>query len=243
MNLYGLIGYPLGHSFSKKYFTEKFRKERLDNLYELFPMNSLEEINSLIKNPDLKGFNVTIPYKKEILSYLDDRSNIPADLMACNCVRIKEGRTYGYNTDVIGFERTIVPKLSIYHKKALILGNGGASEAVKYVLKRNGISYTIVSRQIHDDSNITYEQLDEEMIGDHHIIINTTPMGMVPLTEAFPNIDYNAIGSRHLLYDLVYNPPKTLFLQKGEEQGAAIQNGYEMLLIQAEESWRIWENQ
>ena len=241
MSLYGLIGYPLGHSFSKKYFAEKFEKEGLDDSYELFPVKSVYEISEIIqKFSNLRGLNVTIPYKQLILKYLDDTTNIPDGLSACNCIKIIDGKTYGYNTDITGFEQSILPRLKNQRNKAMILGNGGAAEAVKYVLKMNSITYTIVSRSIHDGSSLTYNELDENIISNHTIIVNTTPLGMFPDIDTCPDIPYNGIGKKHLLYDLVYNPEKTLFLQKGEACGADIQNGYEMLRIQAEESWRIW---
>ncbi len=243
MSLYGLIGYPLSHSFSKKYFNEKFEKEGSHDVYELFPVENIAEIHAIINNnPDLCGLNVTIPYKRSVLKYLDDSTAIPKGLSACNCIKITKNRTYGHNTDVVGFERSLKPLLLPSHKKALILGNGGAAEAVKYVLQQNNISYTIVSRDLHHDSTLTYEQLTEAVIADHNIIVNTTPLGMYPSVSSFPAIPYSAITKQHLLYDLVYNPAITTFLQKGEEQGAVIKNGYEMLLIQAEESWKIWND-
>lgn len=243
MNSFGLIGFPLEHSFSKKYFTEKFEEENLDCNYQAYPLKSLELFPVLLRNPDLKGLNVTIPYKKDILCYLDDVSNIPLGLNACNCIKIVNGRTMGYNTDVIGFEQSLTTVLKPYHKKALILGNGGSAQAVKYVLKKLNLPYELVSRKIHDDSSLTYTDLNEKIISSSQLIINTTPLGMYPQSGTFPLIPYEAISEHHLLFDLVYNPATTLFLQKGAARGAAIRNGYEMLIIQAEESWKIWNEQ
>ena len=242
--LFGLIGYPLSHSFSKQYFTKKFEREGLkDCRYELFPLASIRELGPLLQqNPGLEGLNITIPYKKEALAYLDSSENIPADLDACNCIRIRDGKLEGFNTDTTGFEKTISPLLKPHHKKALILGNGGATAAVSFVLKKLGIDFQIVSRAIHDGSTLIYDDLGEEMIRASQVIINTTPLGMHPYESTFPHIPYRYISDQYLLYDLVYNPAKTVFLQKGEERGAVIKNGEEMLEVQAEESWRIWNS-
>lgn len=241
MNEYGLIGYPLEHSFSKKYFTKKFEREGLDARYTLFPIKDIYGLNHIISgNPDLKGLNVTIPYKQLVLTRLDSRSNIPDGLSACNCIKIINGKLHGYNTDAIGFELSLFPYILSHHTKALILGNGGAAAAVKYIFQKNNIGYTVVSRKINDGSSLTYAELDKHIISDHTIIINTTPLGMFPFTDACPDIPYTALTNKHLLYDMVYNPGITLFLKKGAGQGAAVLNGYEMLVIQAEESWRIW---
>ncbi len=242
MQRYGLIGYPLSHSFSKNYFTKKFEEEGLaDHFYELFPITSIEGLSDILQTyPDLKGLNVTIPYKQLVLPYLDNSDNIPRSLGACNCIKIIDGKLYGYNTDVIGFERSIIPHLKAHQNKALILGNGGATAAVKYVFDKNNIDCKIVSRQLHDGSDLTYEELTEAIIKEHSIIVNTTPLGMYPQVDNCPGIPYDAITPNHYLFDLTYNPEKTLFLKKGEERGAAIQNGSAMLVIQAEESWNIW---
>lgn len=241
MRVFGLIGYPLSHSFSKKYFTDKFEREGIAGcLYELFPLPTIEALLPLLqKQPELEGLNVTIPYKQQVLAYLDE-SKIPAGLNACNCINITGGRLTGYNTDVTGFELSIIPLLKSWHKKALILGNGGATAAVVFVLKKMGIDFDIVSRKKHDHSTLTYRNINKKIIADCSLIINTTPLGMHPDTGSCPDIPYQFITDRHLLYDLVYNPAKTLFLQKGEERGATIKNGEEMLVLQAEESWRIW---
>ena len=242
MRTYGIIGFPLGHSFSQTYFTEKFRKEGIgDCVYRNFPLPSIHELAQLlIDNKELEGFNVTIPYKQLILDHLHDTANIPPGLQACNCVKIVDGKLTGYNTDITGFERSLYPLLEDHHTHALILGNGGAAAAVRFVLKKLNIPYGIVSRELHDGSTLTYADLDEAIITKHKLIINTTPLGTFPEPDHCPGIPYQFLSNRHLLYDLVYNPSKTLFLQKGEERGAAVKNGYEMLLIQAEESWRIW---
>lgn len=242
MKTYGLIGYPLAHSFSKQYFTEKFKKEGIaDCQYEAYPIRSIDEIIDLLKeNPELRGLNITIPYKQLILPFLNNSDNIPGGLKACNCVKINEGKMTGYNTDVTGFERSFLPYLNNHHKSALILGNGGATEAVKFVLQKLNIAYKIVSRKIHDGSDLTYQDLNEQVIDENKIIINTTPLGTFPNTHDCPDIPYQFLTAGHFLFDVVYNPEKSLFLQKGEAYGATIKNGYEMLVIQAEESWRIW---
>ena len=242
MRVFGIIGYPLDHSFSQKYFTEKFRREGIsDCKYETFPIKNIEELQQVLKQqPQPEGLNVTIPYKQAILSFLDDLTNIPFGLNACNCIRIIDGKLVGYNTDVTGFERSLLSLLNNHHKRALILGNGGAAEAVKFVLQRLHINYKIVGRKIHKDAELTYADLNETIIKENLLIINTTPLGTFPAIDGYPGIPYQFLTPQHLLYDLVYNPEKTLFLKKGEERGALIKNGYEMLVIQAEESWKIW---
>jgi len=245
MRLFGLIGYPLSHSFSQKYFEKKFKEENLtDCLFKNFPIVSIDELPKVLnENENLRGFAVTIPYKQPVLRFLHDTTNIPDELKACNCIKIRKGKLIGYNTDHIGFEKSIVPLLKDYHKKALVLGNGGATEAVTFVLKKLKIEFDIVSRKLHDNSTLVYEQVEEKTIKENLVIINTTPIGMYPDTNACPDIPYAAITDKHLLYDLIYNPSKTLFLQKGEEKGAVIKNGQEMLILQAEENWRIWNEE
>lgn len=241
MRLFGLIGYPLGHSFSKKYFTRKFETEHIpDCRYELFPLSSIRELPALLNaHPDLEGLNITIPYKKAVLPFLNS-SAVPEGLDACNCIRIREGKLHGYNTDVLGFEKSLTPLLTPTHQQALVLGNGGAAESIMFVLKKKGISFEVVSRQLHGQSTLTYADLTDDIIRQHTLIINTTPLGTYPDTEHCPEIPYEGITEKHLLYDLVYNPPETLFLKKGKAQGATIKNGEEMLVIQAEESWIFW---
>ena len=242
MKCYGVIGYPLSHSFSKKYFAEKFKQESItDRSYETFPLKTINELKELLtQHPDLLGLNITIPHKRSVLPYLTDATNIPAGLNACNCIRIIGEKIIGHNTDVIGFENSLLPLLKTNHTHALILGNGGAAEAVKFVLQKLNISYKIVSRKIHEASHLTYADLDEKIIKENGLIINTTPLGTFPDINECPYIPYQYLTAAHLLFDLVYNPEKTLFLQKGEEHGASIKNGYEMLVLQAEESWKIW---
>ncbi len=242
MKLYGVIGYPLGHSFSKKYFTEKFAREGIrDCRYELFPIASPDELKDILKqHPGIEGLNVTIPYKQVILRQLYSAEHIPLGLRACNCIKIINGNLFGYNTDVIGFEQSLLPQLKNYHTNALILGNGGAAEAVKFVLAKLNIAFKVVSRKLHDGSELTYADLDERIIKENLLIINTTPLGTFPTLDECAAIPYEYLTAQHFLFDLVYNPAKSLFLQKGEERGAAIRNGYEMLVIQAEESWNIW---
>lgn len=244
MRLFGLIGYPLSHSFSKKYFTEKFEREELtDCRFENFSFESIADFPSLIEsNPGLKGIAVTIPHKQSVLQFVDDVTGIPEGLTACNCIKISDNKLSGFNTDYIGFEKSILPFLKPHHRHALVLGNGGATAATVFALKRLGISYDIVSRKLHGGSTLTYKELDESIIKKSKIVINTTPLGMFPVVDTCPDIPYEFISSEHLLYDLTYNPVKTLFLQKGEEGGAAIKNGEEMLVLQAEENWRIWNS-
>ena len=241
MRLYGLIGYPLTHSFSKDYFTRKFQKERIENCqYENFQLKNIEDLAKIInKYPDLLGFNVTIPYKESVLSFLNERTEIVKQTGACNCIKIENGKLTGYNTDVIAFEKSLLNKLRPEHRNALILGTGGAAKAVEFVLKKNRIGYKYVSRN-HLVDTITYDQLTPELLKENQLIINTTPVGMYPNVNEFPSLPYDAIGPSHFLFDLIYNPDKTVFLKKGEEKKAIIQNGFDMLVYQAEESWKIW---
>jgi len=241
MRLFGLIGYPLSHSFSKKYFTGKFEKEEITECsYELFSLKTIDELTFLLRDhPELEGFNITVPYKKQVMRFLDE-SHIPQGLDACNCININAGKLTGYNTDITGFEISLKPLLRAHHKKALVLGNGGATLAVVFVLKKLGIGFTIVSRSPETGSMLGYSQVTEKVIKEHTIIINTTPLGQYPDENSCPEIPYGSISDKHLFYDLVYNPSKTLFLKKGEDRGAVIKSGEEMLTLQAEESWRIW---
>lgn len=240
---FGLIGYPLSHSFSKKYFTEKFEKEGLkDHVYDLFPIASIDELpRVLAKHHDLVGLNVTIPYKQQVIKYLD-ASNFPKGVKACNCIKIENGRLTGNNTDVTGFEVSFKELLKPYHKKALVLGNGGATAAVTYVLRKLNIDYEIVSRRVHNGSTLTYNDVSVAVVKNYPVIINTTPLGTFPEVDECAPIPYEAITAEHYLFDLIYNPSETLFLRKGREKGATIKNGYDMLEIQAEESWKIWNS-
>jgi shikimate dehydrogenase len=243
MRLFGLIGFPLSHSFSKKFFTEKFEKEGLDDFkYELFPIASINELEDVLrKHPELLGLNVTIPYKEQVLPFLHEKDDTVKKIKACNCIVIEDGKLKGYNTDVIGFERALQQKLGPDHTKALILGAGGAAKAVEFVLTKLKISFRYVSRR-PSVNNYSYEQVTPSVLASYPLIVNTTPLGMYPSINEAPQLPYEALTSRHYLFDLVYNPEKSLFLQKGEQQGATIKNGYEMLVIQAEESWRIWNS-
>lgn len=242
MQLYGLVGYPLGHSFSKKYFTDKFEREGLrDVVYENFETTDLAELKiKLGKEPCLMGLNVTIPYKSGIISYLDSYDDTVAKLRACNCIKIENDKWIGFNTDVVGFENSFVRKRQPHQKYALILGTGGSSKAVEFVLQKLGISYLLVSRKKITNTIIPYKQVDRYILEKYKIIINTTPLGMYPNVDEYPPINYDLITDDHYLFDLIYNPEKTVFLKKGEARGARIENGYEMLVGQAEESWRIW---
>jgi shikimate dehydrogenase len=243
MRLFGLIGYPLSHSFSKKYFTEKFEREGLaDCRYELFPIASIDELPQLLRSqPDLCGLNVTIPYKEQVLSFLHERTGQVKQIRACNCISVSNGKLKGHNTDITGFERSLEGLLKPHHTRALILGTGGAAKAVEFVLDKRGIAYKYVSRK-PSSKTFSYEQLTPAIIREYTLIINSTPLGMYPhITEA-PPIPYESLTPSHYLFDLIYNPEKTLFLKKGEDKGAAIKNGSEMLIIQADESWLIWNS-
>lgn len=245
MKLFGLIGYPLGHSFSKDYFTEKFRKEGLtDCMFESFAIPSIAAFKSLIeKNPSLVGLGVTIPYKQQVLQFIDELSDEVKAIGATNSIKICDGKLTAYNTDITGFEESFVKLLQPHQNRALILGTGGASKAVQYVFKKLRIEFLMVTRTSNEiENHITYEQLDEKIMSDCSIVANCSPVGMYPNDNQAPDIPYQFLTPRHYLYDLVYKPEKTLFLQKGEEAGAIIQNGYEMLLIQAEASWKIWNS-
>jgi shikimate dehydrogenase len=241
MKKYGLIGYPLTHSFSKKYFSEKFDREAISNVtYELFPIENIGFLPDLLNaEPMLHGLNVTIPYKQEVMKFLDVLSPVVKEINACNCIKIVEGKLIGFNTDVIGFEKSLKKKLKIRHNQAIILGTGGAAKAVEYVLRKNGISYLQVSRN-KSETAISYEELTPEIISTHNLIVNTTPLGMYPAIDYAPAIPYGAISSSHYLFDLVYNPAETVFLKKGKMHGADTENGADMLVDQAEASWEIW---
>lgn len=247
MKKLGLIGFPLGHSFSKKYYLEKFQKEDIDHInYDLYPLERIADFTSILKDKDFYGVNVTIPYKIEVMAYLNELSEEAQAIQAVNCIRIthlEDGSTFlkGYNTDAFGFEASLQPLLEKNDKKALILGNGGAAKAVMYALRKLGIDYKLVSRTKHDHS-YTYDELDEDILADHTIIINCSPVGTFPHTADLPALPYDFITDKHLLYDLIYNPEETAFLKKGKERGARIKNGYDMLLLQAEKNWEIWNS-
>ena len=242
MRQFGLIGYPLSHSFSQGYFKDKFQQENiLDAQYANYPIASINEFAALWNdNANLNGLNVTIPYKKEVIPFLQHPSSVVQSIHACNCIRKFNGELYGYNTDVIGFQKSLTPFLKSQHTHALILGTGGAAVAVEWVLKNLDITYQFVSRNSGVANGIAYSELTPETISKHTLLINTSPLGMYPNVNEAPDIPYHAITNQHHLFDLIYNPSETLFLQKGAAQGASIQNGLEMLHIQALESWKIW---
>lgn len=242
MRKFGLIGYPLGHSFSGKYFAEKFHRANIyDCVYSNFEIASIAELPEILKDPELEGLNVTIPYKESVIPFLHAKDPVVEEIAACNCIRIAKGELTGYNTDVIGFENSLIEKLTAKDTRALILGTGGSSKAVAWVLRKKGIKFLFVSRNKSiGDNQITYKELSQEIVDTHSLIINTTPLGMEPKTGDFPLIPYQWIGPDHYLFDLIYNPVKTLFLEKGEDAGARIKNGSDMLTIQAEASWTIW---
>lgn len=245
MKKFGIIGYPLGHSFSPGYFNEKFENEGIDAHYDKYELPVITDLQAVIDyTPDLCGFNVTIPYKEKVMSYLDSVSPEARAIGAVNVVKIsrKDGnKPYleGYNSDVFGFMRSIQPLLDNHHKKALILGTGGASKAVNYGLHQFGIETVLVSRS-QKDKTIQYQQITPEMLAEYTVIVNCTPCGMAPHFNECPDIPYEALSKQHLLYDLIYNPDETLFLKKGKAQGALTKNGLEMLLLQAEAGWEIW---
>jgi shikimate dehydrogenase len=256
--LYGLIGYPISHSFSKKYFSEKFEKENiLDSAYDLFPIESITQLPQLIKdNPELCGLNVTIPYKENVIPFLNELDETAKIVGAVNCIKILNSNNSpnslptpfltGFNTDVYGFRQSIKPFLENHHERALILGTGGASKAVHYVLKEIGIDCFFVTRdksKVKSDKVFDYEELNEYILNAFKLIVNTTPVGMFPDINKAPEIPYEFVTSSHLLYDLVYNPEETEFLKRGKEKGALTVNGLSMLYQQAEEAWRIWKKE
>ncbi len=264
MDTYGLIGYPLGHSFSRKFFTEKFEKERIDAQYLNFEIPSIEEFPNIIKNnPELKGLNVTIPYKQQVMQYLDDISEEAKAIGAVNVIAprppkgegCRDVRLVGYNSDVIGFVESIKPLLKPHHQKALILGTGGASKAIRYGLeKKLGMETAFVSRRKPDGSPhkggdvrrtervFTYEEVTADVLQEYEVIVNCSPVGMFPHVDECPALPYEMMNENNLLYDLVYNPLETLFMKRGAAQGATVKNGLEMLHLQAIASWEFWGN-
>lgn len=241
MKQYGLIGYPLAHSFSKKYFTEKFQREHIvDCAYENFPLVDIDELPILLQSQKaLLGLNVTIPYKESVFKYIDKLDETAREIGAVNTINIAGGKLTGFNTDVYGFMQSITRMLEPYHHQALILGTGGSSKAVAWSLKKMGIAFQFVSRNPEGPEEITYAEAGRQ-ISQSKIIINTTPTGMYPYIDASPDIPYEKLTASHLLFDLVYNPEETLFLKQGKAQQAKIKNGLEMLQLQAEKSWQIW---
>jgi shikimate dehydrogenase len=247
MRKFGLIGYPLGHSFSRKYFTDKFHNEQItDCLYENFPLTYISQIKELLMNePDLAGFNVTIPYKTEIIKYLTNISPDANEIGAVNVVKISRSgekkELSGFNSDITGIRDSLSPYINKDIKNALVLGTGGSSKAVCFVLRKMGIKVITVSRSRSTDS-ISYSDIDSVLIKKSGLIVNTTPLGMYPNVETFPEIDYSLLGKEHVLFDLVYNPEITAFLRKGSERGCSVISGLKMLRSQAEKSWAIWND-
>lgn len=244
MRLFGLIGYPLSHSFSKIYFSNKFKEEHIANCrYENFPLEDIDLLPGIIRdNPELVGLNVTIPYKEKVMAFLDEISPEAAQIGAVNTIKILQGdkpKLSGFNTDYFGFRESISPALEPYHSSALVLGTGGASKAVRYALSEMGIRFVCVSRT-KAENTITYDELSLDIVSENLIIVNTTPLGTYPKVEESPPFPYQYLTSRHLLYDLVYNPPLTEFLHQGQLKGCRILNGLEMLHLQAEKAWTIW---
>lgn len=239
MKHYGLIGYPLEHSFSKKYFQDKFEKENIDADYNLFPISNLDSLKKILKEHNLYGINVTIPFKQRIIPLLDSIDEVAQFVNAVNCVLIQNSKLIGYNTDVIGFEKSFF-KIPIYKKsKALIFGSGGASNAVKFILQKHRIEYIVVTRN-DIQGCIMYQDLNENIFNSHNILINCTPVGMFPNIDDTLPLPYHFINKNHFAFDMIYNPEKSKFLQFCEGEGARIQNGLEMLEIQAEASYAIW---
>lgn len=244
MKLLGLIGHPVSHSFSKKYFAQKFAKENIKGYdYQLFDLPSAEELPQLIEtHPNLMGLNVTIPHKQTILPFLNEIDTNAQAIGAVNVIKIEGGLLKGYNSDYYGFKTSLLNQIKQERPKALVLGTGGASKAVKIALEHLGISYQLVSRTAKSEDVLRYAQLTEKAITEHHLLINTTPLGTSPNTEACPAIPYHALTTQHYLHDLVYNPAETLFMKKGKARGASVKNGLEMLELQAEKSWEIWNS-
>jgi shikimate dehydrogenase len=246
MKIYGLIGKKLGHSFSKRYFTEKFERESIDARYELFELSEIADFQALWDNPLLVGVNVTIPYKEEVLPYLHELDDTALQVGAVNVVkRLPNGKLKGYNSDCIGFEAALAPLLPQMPAKALVLGTGGASKAVAFVLRKRQIPFYLVSRNTSPKNMgeigvMPYESIDEAILEQCKLLINTTPLGMAPNTDALPPLPYSCLGNMHVCYDLVYNPENTQFMQQAAQQGAKVENGLGMLYGQAEAAWEIW---
>ena len=245
MDKYGLIGYPLQHSFSISYFNEKFQNEYINAKYINFEIPTIDALPEILaSNPEHKGLNVTIPYKEKVISFLDTVSPEARAIGAVNVIRVEhKGNDIvlkGYNSDLIGFTQSIQPMLRPYHKKALILGTGGASKAINYGLKSLGLDTVLVSR-FERPGTIQYEKITPEVIEEYNVIVNCTPCGMYPHFEECPNLPYEAMSNKTLLYDLIYNPDQTLFMKKGLRMGATVKNGLEMLLLQAFASWEFWQ--
>ncbi len=240
MDKYGIIGYPLGHSFSRAFFTEKFQREHIDAEYVNFEIPSADMLPGIVQaNPNLRGLNVTLPHKEAVIPMLDELSDEAKEIGAVNVIRVRDGRLKGFNSDIIGFMDSIRPLLKPWHQHALVLGTGGASRAIRVGLQRLGIQWTYVSRT-PAPGRLTYADLTSDLMEHYQVIVNCSPVGMFPRVDACPDIPYQLLTDRHLLYDLVYNPQETLFLKRGAEHGAAVKNGLEMLRLQALASWRFW---
>lgn len=239
---FGLVGQNISYSFSKKYFTEKFSILHFDNCeYSNFDIQDIKDFPKIIaETKGLKGLNVTIPYKQDIIPYLDELSKTAKKIGAVNTISFgKKKRLKGHNTDYYGFKKALLPLLEKHHKKAIILGTGGASKAVAFALRKLKIEFDFVSRN-PSEYELSYEELNQELFDEYQIIINTTPLGTHPKTDECPPLDYTLFTEKHIAFDLVYNPEETLFMQKAKAKGAKVQNGYEMLIFQAEKAWRIW---
>lgn len=249
MQKFGLIGYPLGHSFSAGYFADKFKKLGIsDCRYDNYPIEKIELLPLVLEeNQELKGLNVTIPYKEKIIPYLTELHPDAKGIGAVNTVKVirSEGKIIlkGFNTDAFGFEQSLLPALKKQHTKALILGTGGAAKAVEWVLTKLGIQPTYVSRTPKNDDMLSYDALSPELYKEFSIIVNSSPVGMHPNSDVCPSLNYDCINESHILFDLIYNPLKTLFLKKGEENGAVIINGLRMLELQADKAWGIWNSE
>jgi shikimate dehydrogenase len=247
MRKYGLIGFPLSHSFSKRFFTEFFGRESIDAAYFNFEISDISMIRDVLQeNPDLSGFNVTIPYKQAIIPFLDTCDSKAAAINAVNTVKIDRSngkiKLLGFNTDLTGFRKSITPLLKAQHTKALVLGTGGASKAINAVLAELAIPVLVVSREERAGNSVSYDQVNRQIMEEHTVIVNTTPLGTYPKTEGCPELPYRFLNKNHLLFDLVYNPPVTSFLQKGIDCGADVKNGQEMLEFQAMAAWEIWNS-
>lgn len=243
MNQYGLIGKTLSHSFSKKYFEDKFRKENISAAYENYELNEISQIEKIFSvQPNLCGLNVTIPYKEIIIPFLDEIDETAKKIGAVNTIKIDPvtKKTKGFNTDYYGFKQSIKPFLESQHQRALILGTGGASKAVKFVLHELGISTIYVTRNPTNEVALAYNDVDKNILQTHLLIINTTPLGMYPNENEKPAIDYHLLTNQHLLFDLIYNPTETLFLKEGKKRSTQTINGLSMLKLQAEKAWKIW---
>ncbi len=240
MDKYGIIGNPLGHSFSKGFFTEKFAREGIDAEYLNFQIPEIGKLTEVLQeNPELRGINVTLPYKTEVIPFLDELSDEAREIGAVNVVQIRNGHLKGFNSDIIGFTRSIQPLLKPHHRKALILGTGGASRAIRVGLTRLGLEWKYVSRTPREGM-FTYEDITAETLREYEVIVNCSPVGMFPKVDECPAIPYEFLTQDNLLYDLVYNPENTLFMKKGALQGAVVKNGLEMLHLQAIASWEFW---